>query len=500
MVGAFGAIAVRSALPGWGPLALVLLLTAVAAIGVVIMRRGRKLSALRGDQYLAGDPRPPVVYLRPFASDEEGAGVLNSWLLLRPGYFTEEEQLATVLNEIGPFVAIGDPAESLPDLGAARIYASDDDWQVKVRDLLSRAALVILRPGTSEGFWWEFRLVRDVVSPERLLLLVPDHKAVYSEFRRRAEDVLPHPLPEYPEGKRLMSRTRTIVAFEANWRSWPLPVAGSFRRTPFTSPYLARVKLTMKPIFARLGAPWVDPPVARRRMVMLVTASVITALSLLLWAAIVLPEYFYTPPADFTTVADTGTAAPEKDAYDRAVERMGARTQELPEFRDALKSAKDPASARTMGRELSAKGLRRLDDETLIRRSGIMLHILTLADTTTCAAITRGEPAPGLEAIMRRLAPEEIDHWFDVSFAAMAAEVRQSPDPPAASQAEIDRLVRTLLSGLPSDDRKVLASVLIGSQDISVEDTCRGGRLLYQRLGELPPRSHATLARALVTR
>jgi hypothetical protein len=245
MIGASVAFAARAELPPWGPIVLILLCSVSAVLGVAIMQRGRKLSAVRGDQYLAADPRPPVVYLRPFAADQAGAGVINSWLLLRPGYYTEEEQLAMVLNEIGPFVAIGDPSESLPDLGAARIYASDDDWQRAVRDLLSRAALVILRPGTSDGFWWEFRLVRETVAPERLLLLVPTGRRAYEVFRAKAESVLPYPLPEYPGGRRLMGRTRGVIAFEANWRSWALPVVGSFRQTPFTSPYLARVKLTL---------------------------------------------------------------------------------------------------------------------------------------------------------------------------------------------------------------------------------------------------------------
>ena len=35
----------------------------------------------------------------------------------------------------GPFLAIGEPNEGLPQLGAARAYLSDDKWQEQVRAL-----------------------------------------------------------------------------------------------------------------------------------------------------------------------------------------------------------------------------------------------------------------------------------------------------------------------------------------------------------------------------
>ncbi len=222
-------------------------------------RRGRKLTAAaRGAAALQDDRRAPVVYLRSFSADDESARVVISWALLRPAYYTDEEQLATVLNEIGPFVAIGDPRESLPDLGATRIYVGGDDWQARVTDLVSRAALVIMRAGTYEGFWWEFGLVRASVRPERLLLLIPDHKAEYERFREKAAELMPSPLPACPRGARVLSKTRAIVAFEANWRSWVLPVVSSFRRAGLRTPFATRTKLTLKPVFERLGVPYTD--------------------------------------------------------------------------------------------------------------------------------------------------------------------------------------------------------------------------------------------------
>lgn len=54
-------------------------------------------------------------------------------------FVTEEEELAAVMNEIGPFVAIGCPGEELPELGAYRIYVQREDWREEVSKPISAA-------------------------------------------------------------------------------------------------------------------------------------------------------------------------------------------------------------------------------------------------------------------------------------------------------------------------------------------------------------------------
>ena len=51
---------------------------------------------------------------------------------------TPEEELAGILRCFGPFVAIGRPGEEVSEIGAARMYVEDDDWEVVVSDLLNR--------------------------------------------------------------------------------------------------------------------------------------------------------------------------------------------------------------------------------------------------------------------------------------------------------------------------------------------------------------------------
>jgi hypothetical protein len=119
-------------------------------------------------------------------------------------YITHEERLARTLREVGPFVAVGDPTEELPQLGAARVYAADEDWQVTVDEWTARAGVVLLQTGESEGLTWEVQHVVALGTPERVILSLPpagtrkgrSRQERYDAFRRRFGDVFPRGLPE----------------------------------------------------------------------------------------------------------------------------------------------------------------------------------------------------------------------------------------------------------------------------------------------------------------
>ena len=78
------------------------------------------------------DKRPPVLYLRNFRSDRSAAKGKMNWAF-RISMFggninlnTEEEQIAEVMQNYGPFIGIGKPGELLPRLGAGRIYVDNN--------------------------------------------------------------------------------------------------------------------------------------------------------------------------------------------------------------------------------------------------------------------------------------------------------------------------------------------------------------------------------------
>ena len=203
----------------------------VAPAIVALVVRGRRIRVRGGEAALAEDERAPIVYLRPFEAD--GAEIATRWSSRqRISPFagvrkTYEQRLARTLREIGPFVAIGDPTERLPQLGAARLYAADEEWQREIDELTGRASVILLHAGESRGLAWEVRHVLALEVPERLILSLPLHakrkqpsrQARYDGFRQLFGDAFRRPLPK-------SIGQSQFVYFEPDWTPRLLGVRG----------------------------------------------------------------------------------------------------------------------------------------------------------------------------------------------------------------------------------------------------------------------------------
>ena len=136
-----------------------------------LIARGRRMRARRALELLLRDPRPPVFLLRSFQDDD----------LIDPSFpatsqtvpVRYESRLAAALHRLGPVIALGRPGEPEPELGAARLYVADADWQDAVRYFMERATAVVAIVGKSQGLWWEIEVAIQRVQPERLLLFFP---------------------------------------------------------------------------------------------------------------------------------------------------------------------------------------------------------------------------------------------------------------------------------------------------------------------------------------
>jgi hypothetical protein len=169
----------------------------------------RKMLAPSAEAVLAHDPRPPVVYLRPFEEDERrfdmlpvGRRIGGRAVMQASHPESHERRIARVLRRIGPVVAVGAPGDSLAPLGAARLYLADDEWQKKVEELVRGAAAIVLVPETSEGTRWEVTEVARWVDPRRVLMIVPNpslRPLGYARIQALTAATLPVPLPRYCE-------------------------------------------------------------------------------------------------------------------------------------------------------------------------------------------------------------------------------------------------------------------------------------------------------------
>jgi hypothetical protein len=226
----------------------------------------KRIEAATWPSPLVHDSRRPIVYLRSFQDDSttgkipprlpfgysEYSYAYSYGLRLR----TEEEDLAAVMNEVGPFTAIGRPGEKLPELGAYRIYvAHDQDWQEEVRKRMLEAQLVVIRLGGTEGVLWELKTAIELVEPERLLLLVPWEKRQYEKFRTESAKLklFPAGLPAYGASKWFPGNPGSlhgIICFWSGWTPHFLPCKHTF---DYNQAGRASLKKTLIPVFNRLG-------------------------------------------------------------------------------------------------------------------------------------------------------------------------------------------------------------------------------------------------------
>lgn len=124
----------------------------------------RRLTTVDAASALIHDARPPIMYLRSFLDRCAGTDILAQTE-------SDENLMFPVLKEVGPVIAIGQPGEALPPLGATRLYLDDTcDWQTTVTDYFSRSKLVVISPGYSDGVIWETSKAFQMCPPEKVII------------------------------------------------------------------------------------------------------------------------------------------------------------------------------------------------------------------------------------------------------------------------------------------------------------------------------------------
>jgi hypothetical protein len=223
-------------------------------------RRAARALAASGESPLA-DTRPDVLYLRTFRSDTSRVD-----RILLSGLSTDEEDLAEALRPFGDLIAIGQPSESLPLPGAARLYASDEEWKGVITRHMSSAALVVIRAGAGPGLLWECGQAFSTLSPDRLVIFIFNTKV--GEYRRFATQVKEFCRIDLPALRRCSYFTAFVdhrhyptkiepgfIVFSGKWEAKFLPLSFSFFRFGYRD-LVRPFRLALRPVFQVRGVPW----------------------------------------------------------------------------------------------------------------------------------------------------------------------------------------------------------------------------------------------------
>ena len=161
----------------------------VVAAMYAMFTRARRVLQPSADVARQGDPRPPILFLRSFLDDRyklkervRVAGVpINQPLRM-------EEALAVRFHDFGPFLAVGEPGEGLPQLGAARAYLSDDQWQAAVVNWIRESRLIAMLCGPTHWIHWEMQNIIRFKRLDRVLLLLPPGRKPGSALARQRQE------------------------------------------------------------------------------------------------------------------------------------------------------------------------------------------------------------------------------------------------------------------------------------------------------------------------
>lgn len=175
--------------------AAVVLGGALLAFGVFALRSARRATVLSAPEARASE-QPMVLYLRSFGDDRlrmRARGSARHALIerLAPGRRDfVEEVIADKLWRYGPVVAVSQPGDTQPPIGAAREQLSDDQWRSAVEQRMSEAALIVVMVGRTTGLAWEVETLVRLGLWQRVLWVFPPVDVIELERRWAATQQL----------------------------------------------------------------------------------------------------------------------------------------------------------------------------------------------------------------------------------------------------------------------------------------------------------------------
>ncbi|MFT3729061.1 MAG: hypothetical protein QM759_14655 [Terricaulis sp.] len=199
------------------------------------------------------DSRPPIVFLRAFDQDAQKlkARSIDPFVRFPAGCGearTLDELLLENASAYGPVIAIGDPRDPTPPLGAARIFVPGEgnEWQHVVTSLLGASNAVVMCPSTSEGVKWELDLIGDAIGRLKVIFLANPLltlEQTHTLFKRLA------PAGAYPELKKGQAPIAAFMDAQQNW------VVLTTKKPPCVQTYTVALNYALQNLLGMKGTP-----------------------------------------------------------------------------------------------------------------------------------------------------------------------------------------------------------------------------------------------------
>jgi hypothetical protein len=499
----------------------------MATFGLFLYNRGRKVSSPSASKVLDHDTRAPVLYLRSFLDDDVASSPSPARNIGGAQVFTtaatQEEQVAAVLSSAGPVVAVGRPGESLPELGATRLYFQDNEWRDEVSALMQRARLIVIRAGSSENLLWEIMTAVRMNRPQQSIFLIPLEPSKYDQFTALAGSLLPHGLPPWPSGF-FPSKTppelanldiKAVVHFDSDWHGTLNVLRPTKASTRGARPLEKTFAEAIQPVFRTLGitlrwpSAWNRAAKALGATVAYVTAVIVgVAIVVSVWPSVErVSRAIYTLRVFSKTRVQQVAEMPGPFGPALSAEIKGNRV-----VRTWLESATNNELA-ALGSRV-ADGMPRVSDAVLNERAELFAKLLNSVDTQTCAALIRSmssgtsprsdrvvnaeaastQGADLVDSIYTKLGSSAVRQFAAISVKAMEADLTRKPML-LPSRVEFSRGFQELLDQLSAEQRRRMVVDLRRYGSLPGDELCWLERTVYRIRPRLTPSSQSAILR-----
>jgi len=146
-----------------------------------LYQKGKKLSKNTADIALTVDPRDSILWLRSFSFDilktnNVSSNIFNFVHTFKSMFGSSfEEEIVTVLDKLGPVVALGNINNLEKPLGAYRIETTDDTWKEKVDIYAQKSKYIVIVLQSTPSLLWEINELPKLYKKNKFIFLIPPY-------------------------------------------------------------------------------------------------------------------------------------------------------------------------------------------------------------------------------------------------------------------------------------------------------------------------------------